>query len=295
MVDRVIEEKTAEKFAFFKDNSRFHFQMELVRDDVKHTFRMIRKHILAGHFAPISFEEQFRKQTDYMDFRGKIDRVDIAQGNERKLVKVVDYKSSGHSLDPASVYDGMQLQLPVYLKYAVSKYGAAPAAAFYMHVDDPIVKDTENPEKERTKQSIPSGLFAEDSDIVRCLDEGCVDSNGALTPGYSSEVIRGSVTKAGGWDRRVTRSISSDQMNIMCDYADYLSEVQAHNILDGDIMVYPYNGDCSYCGYKNFCRVNQGAFFGRPKKDGTPEAIFELMEDKITGCAEEQEGEHGDE
>ena len=50
-------------------------------------------------------------------FRGKIDRVDLAPGDDvdEALCMVVDYKSSARAVDPLLLEHGIQIQLPAYL------------------------------------------------------------------------------------------------------------------------------------------------------------------------------------
>src|SRR5699024_1251194 len=46
--------------------------------------------------------------------RGRIDRVDQAQSEDRLLLRIIDYKSSAHSLNLVDVYYGLALQMLTY-------------------------------------------------------------------------------------------------------------------------------------------------------------------------------------
>ena len=54
-----------------------------------------------------------------MRLRGRIDRVDLCETDDKVYVKIIDYKTGNTSLDLVALYYGLQLQLAVYLDAAV--------------------------------------------------------------------------------------------------------------------------------------------------------------------------------
>lgn len=92
--------------------------------------------------------------------RGRIDRVDVCEEEDKVYVKVIDYKSGNRDFSLAALYYGLQLQLVVYMNAAVemeeNKYPdrkVVPAAMLYYRVHDPIVEgeETENEEQIQEK------------------------------------------------------------------------------------------------------------------------------------------------
>ena len=70
---------------------------------------------------------------------GRIDRIDGMADADDRYLRVIDYKRGGKKLDAGEVYEGLQLQLILYLAEAIHKYGARSAGAFYFRVDDPVI------------------------------------------------------------------------------------------------------------------------------------------------------------
>lgn len=120
-----------------------------------------------GQFLPEAFEVSFDvlenldslnialSEKEKLRLRGRIDRVDIGETDERVYVKVIDYKSGDKRFDLAALYYGLQLQLVVYMNAAVElvqkKYPgkeAVPAAMLYYRVADPVVEGEELPPEE---------------------------------------------------------------------------------------------------------------------------------------------------
>ena len=79
--------------------------------------------------------------------RGRIDRIDTYQNEDKVYVKIIDYKSGNTSFQFLNIYHGLQLQLVVYMNAAVElmekrypKKEVVPAGIFYYHVNDPMVE-----------------------------------------------------------------------------------------------------------------------------------------------------------
>ena len=78
-------------------------------------------------------------QGDKLSLRGRIDRIDLCEGeDDQMLVKVIDYKSGTTKLDLVKLYYGLQLQLALYLNAAIELEQkrfpgkkAVPAGIFY--------------------------------------------------------------------------------------------------------------------------------------------------------------------
>ena len=122
------------------------------------TVRTLQTQLCKGRFLPEAFEVSFDvlenldslnialSEKEKLRLRGRIDRVDIGETDDRVYVKVIDYKSGDRRFDLAALYYGLQLQLVVYMNAAVElvqkKYPdkeAVPAAMLYYRVADPMV------------------------------------------------------------------------------------------------------------------------------------------------------------
>ena len=58
-----------------------------------------------------------------LNLRGRIDRMDVFEDEDKVYVKIMDYKSGSTSFDLALLYHGLQLQLVVYMDAALKASG----------------------------------------------------------------------------------------------------------------------------------------------------------------------------
>ncbi|MBR5116310.1 MAG: PD-(D/E)XK nuclease family protein [Lachnospiraceae bacterium] len=194
--------------------------------------------------------------------RGTIDRIDVAEEDGKLYVKVVDYKSGDSQLDESKLYYGVSLQLPIYLARAAELMESRnpgreviPAAMFYYHLQDPLIKDkTDRVEEEVRKEMRVSGLFLEDAKVLRLLDSD-------LAGGGSSDVIRASVNKDGNLSS-TSQSASREEMKEYLDFAEQKAAELMERIGQGDIAIRPITigGDlfdsCKYCSYRGIYRFD---------------------------------------
>lgn len=109
---------------------------------------------------------------------GRIDRVDLAEVGGRRLLRVVDFKSSPRELRPDRVFHGLALQLAVYLMAAARGWEAEPAGLLYLPVHDPI-EPIDRPGAAPARRQRASGWVLADPEVVRAMDAA---AGGDLVP-----------------------------------------------------------------------------------------------------------------
>lgn len=118
--------------------------------------------------------------------RGKIDRIDQVDVDQKTYLSVVDYKSSKKEFDPTEVYYGLAMQLVTYLDVVlqdaaqlVGKREVQPAGAYYVKMQDPLISGStakEKRESERLKAYKYSGLFIQDQALFAAYDTSLAKS-----------------------------------------------------------------------------------------------------------------------
>jgi len=94
-----------------------------------------------------------------IDFRGKIDRVDLRQGPDGRHFRIIDYKSGDKKADYQALYHGLALQLPAYLEaFAASHADCLAEDAAYFHLTRPMI-------------SLPAGTRQDDAQILAALQK----------------------------------------------------------------------------------------------------------------------------
>ena len=235
------------------------------------TVMTIQKQLKKGSFHPDAYELSFRSAAslddihlsltgeERMRLRGRIDRVDIAEDEERVLVKVVDYKSGDKHFDLAALYYGLQLQLVVYmnaaLEYEKKKHPrkeVIPAALLYYHVDDPAVESPVELGEDELRELIEKqlrmkGVVSSEPGIVERLD-GEMENK--------SDVIPVERNKDGSFSAR-SSVMSGEELQVISDYVSRKITDIGKEILEGNISLNPYEKGseeaCTWCAFQKVC------------------------------------------
>jgi ATP-dependent helicase/nuclease subunit B len=183
--------------------------------------------------------------------RGIIDRVDRFDGENGSYLRVVDYKSSRHSLEPSRVWNGLQLQLLMYLKAATDGTpGTIPGGAFYFVLKDPVVDtaaDTkEDAEADIAKELRLKGVVLAENEVVEAMDYD--------QPAFSFEkVFRQDGEVAAG-----ANALKPEEMQALLKHTEITAARIAQEIREGHIDVSPAEvkeeSACRYCEYAAICR-----------------------------------------
>lgn len=235
------------------------------------TVLTLQKQLRKGRFVPESFELSFQ-YADHLDsvnvalsprekmhLQGRIDRIDVAEDEERVYVKVIDYKSGHKRFDLAALYYGLQLQLVVYMNAAMEIEGkrrggkeVVPAAMLYYHIDDPSVETAVELTPEEINEQISgqlrmNGVVNSAPHIVDLLDQ-TMESKSAVIP-----VER---KKDGSFSAR-SSVLSGPELKTVSDYVSRKIAEIGREILDGTISLNPYEKGseeaCTYCTYRKVC------------------------------------------
>ncbi len=185
--------------------------------------------------------------------RGVIDRIDRYAGDEGLYLRVVDYKSGAARLSPVRVWWGEQLQLLLYLEAALNATpGAAPAGAYYMHIDDPWVDDPErlsDVEDALAKKLRLAGVTIRDARIVRLMDTD--------DPPYTLAKM---LNKDGGFAASAAAA-TLEELTALIAHAHRRAAVLAQGMRRGEIMPAPLHDKntsaCDRCLYRAVCRRDE--------------------------------------
>ena len=169
-----------------------------------------------GGFPPDAFELRFDSDaleglTDIfigsdgmMKLKGTIDRIDLCFAGDNVYVKIVDYKSGNDKFDIVQLYEGLSLQLVVYMNAARAmeekRYPGKkiiPAGILYYNIDDPMAdyndfSDLEGEElKEAVEESLlqklkSNGLINSSPEVIRRFDKEFTKDSPVIPVSYTS-------------------------------------------------------------------------------------------------------------
>lgn len=221
-----------------------------------------------------------------MEIVGRIDRVDMAEGDGGLLLRVIDYKSSQTDLRLHEVYYGLSLQMLTYLDVLLSSAEAwlgrpaIPAGTLYFHVHNPLLQSSNGMSPEQAHQELlkrfkMKGLLLADRDVIAKMD-------GQLEKGYS-DILPVAVKADGGFYSSASVAAPEQWQTLLRSVRQTITEIGTR-ITDGDVRIAPYRigmeTACTHCVYKPVCRFEEsleGSSYQMLSKPGKQE-IWTLLE-----------------
>ena len=220
----------------------------------------------ASDFAPVAFELGFGpdKEMDAIHIagstmsarlRGFVDRVDAWTQDGRTYYRVVDYKTGKKDFDYCDIYNGLGLQMLLYL-FALEEKGAdllgenpVAAGVQYFPARVPIVPldgraDIVEAEKERLKLWKRKGLLLSDESVLAAME-------------HADKPVRLSYTRKK--DGTISGDIAdSGQFKMLKAYVFALLGKMVDDIASGCVEANPYtrggrHNACAFCPYGAVC------------------------------------------
>ena len=207
-------------------------------------------------FEPVGFEVSFGDSQELPPIaipnekmnailRGFVDRVDVWKTSGSSYYRVVDYKTGRKDFDYCDVFNGVGLQMLLYM-FALrhSGYDAlgdspVPAGVQYFPARAPYISQTSRPspekaEKDRSQQWKRQGLLLEDDAVLTAMEP---EENGKRQSGELA---------------------SREQMNQLRGYIFKVLAAMVEDIASGNVAPDPYTrGDshnaCRFCPYGTIC------------------------------------------
>lgn len=229
-----------------------------------------------GDFPPISIELTSGEKVNLI---GRIDRVDKMDREDGTYIRVIDYKSGNKAFNLSDVYNGLQIQLLVYLDAMLSNEGEAsskpliPGGVLYFRVDDPIIRTNgeisdEKIEEEIMKKLKMKGLLLADSEIIREMDRE-IDG--------SSNIIPARINKDGTLGK--SSAATREQFDHLRGHVRRKLTKLCQEMADGNIAITPYkkkgHTPCEYCKLSSVCK------FDTTIRDNKYKHISELKDEEI--------------
>lgn len=187
--------------------------------------------------------------------RGFVDRVDIWRRDESSYFRVVDYKTGKKRFDYCDIYNGVGLQMLLYL-FALEQAGDTvipgkrisagvqyfPARAPYMNVDGSMGQEQAG--KERKSLWKRSGLLLSDMSSLHAMDQT-----------DSMDILCCSLDKNGDLKGDIADRL---QLGMLRDYIMAYIAKLSDEISSGNITANPYtrgttHNACTFCPYGSIC------------------------------------------
>ncbi len=298
LIERVVDESVTDYGnSVLYQNARETYVISRMKRLLKRSIWALTKQLSYGSFIPSAYEVNFGSQADLkstsiqlldgksMKLKGKIDRIDLYETDERIYVKVIDYKSGYQKLDFVDMYYGLQLQLFVYLNAAVEREElrskekkAVPGGVFYFRIDDPIVEtyDEERVEGALLESLMLDGVVNNGAEAIQAFDEDMEKKSYAIPVTKNKD---GSLSKN-------SKAISEELFQTFSAFTNKRVREIGEEIVSGNVEIKPYKKDdetaCGYCKYNNICRFDAKLLddnYRIIKKEGKEQVIERIVEE----------------
>ncbi|MBQ8783018.1 MAG: PD-(D/E)XK nuclease family protein [Clostridia bacterium] len=229
------------------------------------------KEFSVSDFVPVDFELPIDNDSEVkplvielsdggsLKLKGSVDRVDMMTLDDKKFVRVVDYKSGGKNFQLSDVFYGLNMQMLIYL-FAIWKNGTgkyeniSPAGILYMPVKATVTdlgRDATDEEilNQQMKDCRMNGMVLDDSRVIIGMDN---NKSGMFIPVKYDEkkcAFSGSL-------------IGFKEMSLLSDKVEDILREMGDCLHNGKIKAEPvfsasstsaYTDACKYCDYKTVC------------------------------------------
>ena len=267
LVEQCVEETVEEyDMTILKSSSRNKYMVSRIKRLMKRSVWALTCQLSQGDFVPDGFEMNFGS--------GKIDRIDTCTDDNKVFVKVTDYKTGAKVFDITAFYNGLSLQLPVYLNAALNIQkkkqplkDIIPAGIFYYRIKDPIVDkaDDETVTKNILNELKLDGLVNSDDEVIEHLEHGL----------SGSSIYIPVAKKKSGEHYKYSRVLPPEDFDTLLKYTKYKEKEIKKEIKDGVVMANPYalgtQTGCDYCPYMDICGFD-------PDINGCEYRVYNKME-----------------
>ena len=201
---------------------------------------------------------------DKLSIIGKVDRVDVAEKDDSTYVRVVDYKTGSPVISLSNMYNGIDLQLMIYLEMASRYYSAkgkktVPAGVFYNYVQD--LELNRSSLKEGTLEEIqeslleayrPAGIQNASRGVLLAMDNDFSDND--CTESIASPV---KIKKDGSYSS-YSNVLTTEEFGLLSARMKKKIAEYGGRIKNGEIEAFPLKDACNYCSYQSVCHFRPG-------------------------------------
>lgn len=267
---------------------RFRYLFSRLSDDAGRIVLATANELRASDFEPLDFELHFGRgdglpaptTANGVRLEGSVDRVDGWVHKGKLYLRVVDYKTGKKSFELSDVYNGLNLQMLIYL-FTLEKDGKSyynheivPAGVLYSPARDNIVPvssnlDGEELEIQRRKENKHSGLYLDDPELLDAMDH------------TENHVYLNINSK-----HRENNLATAEKLGALARHVSMLVSAMGDELRNGSIAADPYYRSqqdvaCTYCDYFGACHfgANRDESFRNISGLKSPAIWTKLMEE----------------
>lgn len=251
---------------------RFQYLFRRLLRSVDQVVANVVDELRVSDFEPMFFELGFGKGNDIpievregnltLSITGFVDRVDGWYHDGRLYFRVMDYKTGRKSFDFTEVWNGIGLQMLIYLfalqakgELALGEKDPVPVGVLYLPARDKIVSgerdmDSDALREKKDKELIRSGLLLHDLDVLEAMEH---------TATSAPRFLPIKVDKGGKLSG--DSLVSMEQMGKLKSHIERILRDISKEFSSGNVDADPYYGKvnaCEYCEFASACHFEEG-------------------------------------
>ena len=272
IIEKIINEKLLnENNYIFTATEKYKLLVQRLKRIIVKSLKYIIQSLVQSEFTLEGTEVEFGEKGKYkpivmnlddgktVEIIGKIDRIDVAQDENKKYVRIIDYKSSVKNLDFGNVYAGLQLQLITYLGAVCKLEDFVPAGVLYFNLLEQIINSNKKISDQEIEKKIKNnfkmkGLILADVKVVKMQDKNLEKGRSEIIPAY--------IDKSGNLSPKLSSIATDKEFTNLQNYINKTIKEISREIFNGNIELKPYYKNkktpCEYCSYKSMCGFNSG-------------------------------------
>ncbi len=242
-------------YLFDRNSAQISFILKEICDELSVSqFEPVEVELGFGYDGPMPAVKIHGKTMD-AELGGRVDRVDAWKDDNTTYFRIVDYKTGGKNFDYCEVFNGIGLQMLLYL-FALEEEGGqvlgdprVPAGVQYFAANAPIITtkadvSEEDAKKARVKGWERKGLLINDLNVLMAMDPEGSFKRLPCKQNKSDELV-GDLA-----DRAQFKQLKKYIYQFLSGLLDDLSE--------GNVEANPYmrgtsSGACVFCPYTSIC------------------------------------------
>lgn len=277
LTGRIVEQYVKEELGGLENETpRFQYLFKRLLKSVYAVVDNVAEELARSQFKPLAFELGFGRNQDLppvefsqngvtVSVSGFVDRVDGWEKDGRLYLRVVDYKTGRKSFDLTDVWNGLGLQMLLYL-FTLEREGRGlfggkeivPAGVLYLPARDAVVAGSRTMTEEERQKAVDRelkrrGLVLDDPEVLSAMET------------YGEEGVRFLPVKVSAKTGAITGEalISAERLGKLEQHIhkvlhDIGTELAAGNIAADPFWRGPEQNACRYCDYADACHFEPG-------------------------------------
>jgi len=274
-VSAVVERYVTEELGGLEgETPRFRYLFRRLEKSVYAVVENVCQELARSDFQPIAFELGFGKDKELpaveltvdgvtLSVSGVVDRVDGWEKNGRLYLRVVDYKTGRKSFDLTDVWNGLGLQMLLYL-FTLKEEGkeffggkeVVPAGVLYLPAREAVIAGSRRMDEEERQKEVDAllrrkGLVLEDAEVLEAMEHSAEGLRFLPVRVRASGAFTGEALVSAERLGRLEKHIRSVLEEIA-------GELSAGNIAADPFWRGPVQNACRWCDYAAACQFREG-------------------------------------